>query len=266
MMFGRKKKKDAVRDEAQEPLETTSTTDAAGDATGDRSESAEADQAPEGELADADGTDETSSGPRDRSEVTDIDALIDLGSLHAAPGPGMELRLEIDSSTNEVSAVQIGDDHGSVQIQVFAAPRSSGIWEEIRGEISEMIQGNGGTVEEATGPFGPELRTRLAQTGPQGRTVFAPAIFAGVDGRRWFLRAVYSGAPAVDEAARGPYDDCLRSVVVTRGDDPRAPREMLPMTVPTEKPEGGPVELDEDGARPDDLKPFERGPEITEVR
>lgn len=254
MMFGRKsKKKDAVRDDAQEtPAEGTATTDAPADATAEDGDSA-ADGAP-------------SRGPRDRSEVSDLGNLIDLGSLHAMPGPGMELRLEVDSSTNEVSAAQIGDDHGSVQIQVFAAPRSSGIWDEIRAEISEMIQGKGGTVEETTGPFGPELRTRLAQTGPQGRTVFAPAVFAGVDGRRWFLRAVYSGAPAVDEEARVPYDDCLRSVVVTRGDDPRAPREMLPMVVPSEKAQSGPVELDEDGSPADDLKPFERGPEITEVR
>lgn len=258
MMFGRKKKKDAVHDEAQETsVQTTSTT---GTADGD------APAADPTAPVEDDAADVPSRGPRDRSEVTDLGNLIDLGSLHAMPGPGMELRLEVDSSTNEVSAAQIGDDHGSVQIQLFAAPRSSGIWEEIRAEISEMIQGNGGTVEETTGPFGPELRTRLAQSGPQGRTVFAPAVFAGIDGRRWFLRAVYSGAPAVDEAARAPFDDCLRSAVVTRGDDPRAPREMLPMTVPAEETRSGPVELDEDGAPTDDLKPFERGPEITEVR
>ena len=42
---------------------------------------------------------------------------------------------------------------------------------------------------------------------------------------------------------------------------------MLPLTMPEQQASSGPVELDEDGepAR-DDLKPFERGPEITEVR
>jgi len=245
-MFGRKNKQ-AARDEATEPRTTAD------------------------ELADqaaAEGTDDASApeGPRDRADVTDLGALIDLGSVHALPGPGMDLRLEVDSKTNDVSAIQMGDDAGSVQIQVFAAPRSGGIWDEIRDEIAEMIRGNGGTVEETTGSFGTELRTRLAQPGPQGRTVFAPAVFAGVDGPRWFLRAVYSGAPAVDESARVAYDDCIRSIVVSRGDEPRAPREMLPLSMPsTDSP--GPVELDEDGAPiGDDLKPFERGPEITEVR
>lgn len=247
MMFGRKKK-DAAKDEAPETVaETTSAT----------AETVEDTEAAESGVPE---------GPRDRADVTDLGNLIDLGSVHAVPGPGMELRLEVDKSTNEVSAIQIGDDDGAVQVQVFAAPRSSGIWDEIREEIAEMIRGNGGTVEETTGTFGPELSTRLAQSGPQGRTVFAPAVFAGIDGNRWFLRAVYSGAPAIDEAARVPYDDCLRSMVVTRGDDPRAPREMLPLSVPSTE-STGPVDLDEDGEPAgDDLKPFERGPEITEVR
>lgn len=248
-MFGRKKK--AARDgEATEQL----------------------DSAGENEAADAEETsaepaaDESPRGPRDRSEVSDVDHLIDLGSVHAVPGPGMELRLEVDKKTDEVSGIQLAHDEGAVQVQVFAAPRSSGIWDEIRAEIAEMIRGNGGTVEETKGTFGTELRTRLAQPGPQGRTVFAPAVFAGVDGPRWFLRAVYSGSPAIKEDAREAFDEVLRRLVVTRGDEPRAPREMLPLSLP-EGEASGPVELDEDGNRTeDDLKPFERGPEITEVR
>lgn len=257
MMFGRKRKKHGVEDEAQEkPAESAPATDDT-DGTGEEDAGAEDSRSTDGDAP---------RGPSDRSEVSDLGNRIDLGSVHAMPGPGMELRLEVDGSTNEVSAIQMGDDDGAVQIQVFAAPRSSGIWDEIREEIAEMIRGNGGTVEETDGPFGAELRTRLAQTGPQGRTVFAPAVFAGIDGRRWFLRAVYSGAPAVDEEARAAYDESIRSIVVTRGEDPRAPREMLPLTVPSNESSSGPVELDEDGSPTDDLKPFERGPEITEVR
>src|SRR5699024_5289910 len=117
----------------------------------------------------------------------------------------------------------------------------------------------------ADGCFGAELHTRLAQTGPQGRTVFAPAVFAGVDGPRWFLRAVYSGAPAVDETARVAFDECVRSIAVTRGDEPRAPREMLPMTMPTSAAKR-PMDLADESSAREDLNPFERGPEITEVR
>lgn len=246
MMFGRKKKADRetdVTEAAEQPQ----------DSAADVAEGAEARPDPETTIAKGD-------GPRDVADVTDTEGLADLGALRIAPPSGMELRLEIDQGSNEVTAVQVADDHGSVQLQCFAAPRSSGIWEDIREEISGMIDRGGGTVQEVDGPFGTELRTRLAQAGPQGRTIFAPAVFAGVDGPRWFLRAVYSGSAAVDEERRGAFDEVVRSVVVVRGEEPRAPREMLPLRMP-EQNQPAPQESGEE-----ELKPFERGPEITEVR
>lgn len=248
-MFGRNKKNEAA-DEATE--QDTTTTAAA---------------QPSGDTTSGDTTSEAANGPVDISEVSDTSTRVDLGSLLLTPGPDTELRLEVDQQTNDVTAVQIGHDDGAVQLQVFAAPRSAGIWDDIRGEIAEMIAGNGGTVEEATGPFGTELRTRLAQPGPQGRTIFAPAVFAGTDGPRWFLRAVYSGSAAVDEDARAVFDDVLRTVVVSRGVEPRAPREMLPLQMPTSRDDAASsVSQDEDEDGDGDFQPFERGPEITEVR
>lgn len=243
MMFGRKKKNAA--DEATEPDTTTTA-----------------------ESADAPSTIEHTTrtrGPRDLSEVSDTDSLVNLGSILLRPSPGTELRLEVDQKTNAVTAVQIADEDAAVQLQAFAAPRSAGIWGDIRDEIAEMITGNGGTVEQAKGPFGTELRTRLAQPGPQGRTVFAPAIFAGAEGPRWFVRAVYSGSAAVDDDVRARFDEILSTVVVARGEDPRAPREMLPLQMPEAPQEQSAADEDVD-EQTDDLKPFERGPEITEVR
>lgn len=244
MMFGRKKKT-AAADEATEQDSTTTATDA---------------------VTASDAAEAPARGPRDIADVSNTDSLVDLGALLLAPAPGIELRLEVDQKTNDVTALQVADDDGAVQLQVFAAPRSAGIWDDIRDEIAEMITGNGGTVDEADGPFGTELLSRLAQPGPQGRTVFAPAIFAGVEGPRWFLRAVYSGSAAVDHTARARFDEVLQSVVVRRGEEPRAPREMLPLQMPT-APQASAETGDEDAqGQGDDLKPFERGPEITEVR
>ena len=211
-MFGRKKKGSEQGDAPQ-------TQDADGTTTADET---------------SDGTAVTAgeSGPFDQSQVGEADGRVDFGGLWLRPGPGMELRLEVDPTSDAVSAVQVGVDDATVQLQAFAAPRSSGIWDEIRGEIAEMVEKNRGTVEEGTGPFGTELRTRLPQPGGDGRTVFAPAIFAGVDGPRWFLRAVYSGRAAVDEAARARLDDVVRDLVVVRGADPMAPREMLELKMP----------------------------------
>jgi hypothetical protein len=160
-----------------------------------------------------------------------------------------------------------------VQLQAFAAPRTRGIWDDIRAEIAESIVAQGGTADEQRGVLGTELRTRMPSAGPDGRTVFAPARFLGVDGPRWFLRAVLSGRAAIDDDAAAPLLEVVRGTVVVRGDSAMAPRELLPLQLPQEPATDAEGEdrddHDEVGApnrSPDDLKPFERGPEITEVR
>jgi len=91
------------------------------------------------------------------------------------------------------------------------------------------------------------------------------------------LRASFLGA-AIDPDLAGDLAGVLRDVVVVRGTDPMAPRDMLALRVPT-GPQvgvaapGGQVtgaagEGSADGterAHPP-LSPFRRGPEITEIR
>lgn len=247
---------------------------AGGDRAGDGTDTLEASEASgSGAVRSADGA--TVAGPFDAAEVPDDDGRLDLGALRIMGVPGMELRLEIDETANQVvgATAVIGDS--AVQIQAFAAPKTMGIWDDIRSEIAESILAQGGTADEAHGPLGPELRTRMPSAGPDGRTVFAPARFAGVDGPRWFLRAVFSGRAAIEDAAAEPLLDVVRSTVVVRGDAAMAPREMLVLKLPDEVQtpgaEGTPDGATSEGepgssAHVDDLKPFERGPEITEVR
>lgn len=207
-------------------------------------------------------------GPFDSAEVPQDDERLDLGALRIQGVAGMELRLELDEGTGQVvgATAVLGDS--AVQLQAFAAPRSSGIWADIRSEIAESILTQGGTADESAGPLGIELRTRMPSAGPDGRTVFAPARFMGVDGPRWFLRAVFSGRAAIDDEAAEPLLEVVRSVVVVRGESAMAPREMLTLQLP-EQPAAPQEAGDGDqGGTPavDDLKPFERGPEITEIR
>lgn len=254
-MFGRKKKASPA-DEAS--AGTTEREAAAVDA---------ADEASTDGTSDTNAAEDAAQGPRDVADAGELGERIDLGALQVAPVPGMELRLELDKQQHVTGAVVAMSD-SIVQLQAFAAPRSAGIWGEIRDEIEEMITGRGGTVDVGQGPFGTELRTRLPQSGAQGRTVFAPAVFAGVDGPRWLLRMVYSGPAAVDPEQRERLDQAVRGIVVVRGDEPRAPREMLPLSMPSQPESAEPV-TEDDEAEPekgDDLRPFERGPEITEVR
>ena len=203
-------------------------------------------------------------GPFDSSEVDDAEGRLDLGALRIGAVDGMELRLEIDQEQQAVtSAVAVLGD-SAAQLQAFAAPRSGGLWAEIRDEIAASITTQGGTAEHAAGPLGPELRTRMPQAGPKGQTVYAPARFVGVDGPRWFLRAVFSGQAAIGDGAAEPLYDLVRQTVVVRGDSPMAPREMLPLQLPDTEPAGVDA-ADPEAPAVDDLNPFERGPEITEV-
>ena len=178
-----------------------------------------------------------------------------------APRDGMQLHLETDEAGQGVLAVTVLVAGSAVQLQAFAAPKTMGIWAEIRGEIVQSIVAQGGTADIVDGPFGRELLTRMPQRGADGRTQFQPARFIGIDGPRWFLRAVVSGAGAADPTQVAP------ALAVSRGDAPMAPRDLLPLTLPVElsaAPEP-PQEYVGKRRREDDLRPFDRGPEITEI-
>ena len=215
---------------------------------------------------------ERSGGPFDRSEVGSLEGRLDLGALWLTGVPGMELRLEVEEETQNVVGVTAVLGDSAVQLQAFAAPRSEGIWDEIRNEIAASITSQGGTADKVTGPLGDELRAQMPGQGPDGRTVFSPVRFIGVDGPRWFLRAVLSGQAAVDDGAAASLLEMVRATVVVRGDEAMAPRELLSLKLP-EQPggEGSPVEdVEDEDSGPDapsadDFKPFERGPEITEI-
>jgi hypothetical protein len=93
-----------------------------------------------------------------------------------------------------------------------------------------------------------------------------------VDGPRWFLRAVITGEGAVDDAARAPLEELFAEVVVVRGDDAMAPRDPIELRLPGQLEEAAAAAAAEEEAEEeapkgmDDFNPFERGPEITEIR
>src|SRR3954451_4888789 len=134
------------------------------------------------------GTDEQ-TGPFDAVAPDDDLPRVDLGGLQVPVLEGLELRVEVDESGQVVAATLI-DGESLMQIGAFAAPKTSGIWAEVRQEIADSIRSGGGNVEEVDGPYGPELRTAVPTEAP-GQ--LAPARFVGIDGPRWFLRALFSG-------------------------------------------------------------------------
>jgi Protein of unknown function (DUF3710) len=213
-------------------------------------------------------------GPFDRSEVQGLEGRLDLGSLWLTGVAGMELRLEVEEESQNVVGVTAVLGDSAVQLQAFAAPRSEGIWDEIRTEIAASITSQGGTADKTSGPLGHELRAQMPGPGPDGRPVFSPVRFVGVDGPRWFLRAVLSGQAAIDESAASTLLDVVKATVVVRGEEAMAPRELLALRLPDQpdpaeasaEDEAADGSADQDGPPSlDDFHPFERGPEITEI-
>lgn len=111
-----------------------------------------------------------SNGPFDRSEVDDLDGYLDFGSLAIRPNGEMELRLDVDESGQEITGITAVIGESACQMQVFAAPKTSGVWDGIRGEIHDNLLASGGTAEDKVGELGHELHVRMPAAGPDGRT------------------------------------------------------------------------------------------------
>ena len=181
-------------------------------------------------------------GPLDVTEANPARPYIDLGGVKIMPRDGLGLRLEVEEGTGRVVAVGLDVGESSLQVQPFAAPRSSGLWHEIRAQIEQQILSQGGSTRQVDGGLGPELLAQIpAQPGPDGRPVTRIARFVGVDGPRWFLRGVVSGDAAIDPGLGAVMEELFRSVVVVRGTSPMPPRELIPLHMPQGAEAEGPA-------------------------
>lgn len=175
--------------------------------------------------------DRESAGPYDLSEVPSMRPYVDFGGIKIAPREGLQLRLEIDERAKRVMAVTIDFDGSLLQVQAFAAPKSTGLWHRVRGEISQQLAAQGAKVHQEQGALGPELVTVTHAPAEQGGGV-RTARFIGVDGPRWMLRGVIMGKAADEADARTQVLDIFREIVVVRGELPMPPSELLPLQVP----------------------------------
>ncbi len=177
--------------------------------------------------------DRATAGPFDDSEANPVRPYIDLGGIKVLPREGLNLRLEVEEQTKRIVAVGLDYASSTLQVQPFAAPRSTGLWEETREQIRQQIRQQGGRVEERLGPLGPELLAEVpVAAGDGGAATRRLARFVGVDGPRWFLRGVIGGAAASDVDAAAQVEDLFRSIVVVRGGTPMPPRDLIPLKMP----------------------------------
>jgi hypothetical protein len=181
-------------------------------------------------------------GPYDITEAPDGIAQLDLGALKVPAVDGVEVRVQADND-GKIQQIVLVFQESALQLGVFAAPRSEGIWDEVRAEIRKQLFNDGVAAEEVEGDYGLELRARVRT--PEGLTDIR---FVGIDGPRWLVRAVFQGPAAADPTVAPPLLECLHNLVVDRGQDAMPVREPLPLHLPKEVTDaGGPGAPDADG-------------------
>ncbi|RJL34247.1 DUF3710 domain-containing protein [Bailinhaonella thermotolerans] len=207
------------------------------------------------------------SGPWDEGDDYPERDRVDLGGLRVPIGEGHEV--QVNMAEDQVVGVTVIQDQTALQVQAFAAPKRSGIWDEVRRELSEELRSAGAAFEEVEGPFGREVVARVPVDAGEGQVAEQPVRFIGVDGPRWFLRGAISGQGAASPEAAEGVEDVFRDVVVVRGDTPMPPKELIELRLPPDARkamEQAQAAAEQEQAKFEDLNPFERGPEITEIR
>ena len=195
------------------------------------------------------------SGPLDEADVDWADGIerVDLGGLLIPAKAGVDVQVQVDEHSGAIALVSMVVQGAAVQVQPYAAPKSGGMWDDVRPQIATSISSAGGLVEEATGPFGIELRAQV-----HGEGGLQPARFVGVEGPRWFLRLVFVGLAARPGEQASELEAAVRKVVVVRGNEAMPVGSPIPLRLPQEP--------GEPAAPAPTLNPFARGPEITETR
>ncbi|HEU5486298.1 MAG TPA: DUF3710 domain-containing protein [Microlunatus sp.] len=245
MIFRRRRRGEAA-DEVEEPtgedtVEATATEDPEGDVPVD--EDSEQSAAAELDVEALDSRDWRGAGPWDVTEVDlDIEPLpgrarIDLGSLIITGSGGAELRLQVNEETQQIVSAMLIKGDSALELGAYAAPRSGGLWPELRQEIIESATDAGGSAAVVEGPFGVEVRRLLPVTTPDGEEGYQPSRMWVVEGPRWLLRGILYGQAALEDGLEPPVADLLtafREVIVRRGEEARAPGDLLPLTIPSD--------------------------------
>jgi len=170
-------------------------------------------------------------GPWDETQVDSPDGRLDFGALWIRGVDGMQVQAQVDEASGAVGVITLNHGQGGLQIQAFAAPRTAGLWDEVRGKLKASISGQGGVIEEHSGDHGIELRGRVpAQGGLQ------PVRFVGVDGPRWFLRGLFLGS-AAEPGGSPALEGAFRDIVVIRGGDAMPPGDALALRLPAQAAE-----------------------------
>ena len=167
-------------------------------------------------------------GPWDINEDNgpDYDEYLSLGSFYIPFVQGIQLRIKASKADNTLLGATVTIGRSSLELEAFAAPKTMGLWDDVR---EDLIEANP-AAKVVPGIFGAEIR--LPITLPNGKTHVTRIV--GVDGPRWMLRGIFSGPAAdnPDSPEAKVLDRFFSYIVVDRGEEPLAPRDLIPMAQP----------------------------------
>ena len=167
-------------------------------------------------------------GPWDVNDenVPDYDEYLDMGSYYLPFLQGIELRVKANRATQQVLGTTITYGSSSVEIEAFAAPKTLGLWDDVRADLIDANR----AAKKTEGVFGTELELPVVVKG--GRKVTTRIV--GIDGPRWMLRGIFSGKAATDPDSdeTKALNRFFADIVVERGEEPLAPRDLIPMHPP----------------------------------
>ena len=176
-------------------------------------------------------------GPWDADEAYPERERADFGSLLVpitlVPITPMQ-QIELATDGQRFIWVTVKNGTSELRVHAFAAPRSGGLWQDVRQEIAEELSSAGTPAQETEGPFGTEVFAHVAVEPGNTSAGTVPVRFIGIDGPRWLLRGLIIGGAATGAEPVEPFEELLSDIVVVRGDHPIPPRDMLELRLPPE--------------------------------
>lgn len=238
-MFGRRKNRDDVDDDAEALVDESTDEDEADDAPVDDAEPAPEDQGDDEDAAYRANV-ERMDGPFDIEEV-DLDAdditRLDFGSLIVTPFDNMQMQIQVDQESGEVQSLLVVQDDSALEVALFAAPASEQMVGQVHQEMIEGTESQGGQASVSQGPLGAELQRVVPMTGPDGQQGYHVSRSWLAQGPRWLLRGVLMGQSAASEDLDANGRLLLEffcNLVVRRDESPRVPGNIITLKMPAD--------------------------------
>ncbi|WEV58474.1 DUF3710 domain-containing protein [Bifidobacterium sp. ESL0728] len=162
----------------------------------------------------------------DEEEAPDYDEYLDMGAYYLPFMPGIELRVKANRASGQVLGCTISYKTSSLEIEALAAPKTLGLWDG----VSEDLLAANPKASQEPGIFGTEIKLPVVVKG--GKKLITRIV--GVDGPRWMLRGIFSGRAAThpESPETKALNQFFSDIVVDRGEEPLAPRDLIPMHAP----------------------------------